>query len=287
VAKKTALVLGVIGGVGAIVAKTLIKDGWSVIGTVRAADQIAEAKAEVPGLQHVVAVDMSNADNVEPALATVLKPDMTLNAVVNAAATCPFGPLETTPVSELRRVLEINAAGPVGVYRACIAHLRRSKGHLVLVTSIAGRVAFPFIGHYSASKFAVEALADAMRRESREWGVKVVVIEPGGMYSRMVDLQLKQVVERKAALSAEERARYGHYYDAHEEGVSGRSGGLMPPDVTAEVIIKVLNTENPETRYTAGEAAARICPLPRTMTDRELDDMTTTGVPVDQGRASA
>jgi len=270
---KTALVLGVIGGVGSAVARTLIGKGWSVIGTVRAADQVNEAKTEVPGLRDVVVMDLSDAESVIPALTPALKKVQNLDAVVMTAGTCPFGPLETTPLSELRRVLEINTVSATAVYQACIDLIRRSKGHIIILTSISGKVAVPFLGHYSASKFALEALADVMRRESRQWGVRVVVVEPGGMKSRMVDLQLRQVRERKAALTDEERARYGHYYDTHEYAVSDRNQGLGPPEEAADIVIKALEMENPETRYTVGIPAAYLCGLPRTMSDKDLDDV--------------
>ena len=271
---KTALIMGVIGGVGSDVAKRLIAKGWTVIGSVRSPEQVEEARADIPGIQHVVPIDLANADLVGSALSPVLTAAESLDAVILAAGTCPFGPLETTPLSEMRRVVEINAVSAVAVYQATIDHLRRSKGHLVVVTSVSGKVAVPFVGHYCASKFALEALCDVMRRENRDSGIKVVVIEPGGMKSRMVDLQLRQIRERKAALSAEERARYGHMYDTHEYAVSDRNKGLGPPEECADVILDVLSLETPETRYTVGQPAAYMCSLPLKLTDKEIDEVT-------------
>ena len=271
---KTALITGIIGGVGSATARTLIAEGWTVIGTVRTPEQIAEVRSEVPGIDNVVVLDLSDADSVAPVLTPLLASYRTLDALVMTAGSCPFGPLETTPLSELRRVMEINTVSSAAIYQSCIAQIRRSKGYIVIVSSGSGKVARPFLGHYAASKFALEALADVMRRESRDWGVQVVVVEPGGMKSRMIDLQLRQIRERKAALSDEERARYGHLYDLHEYGVSDKNVGLRPPEEAADAIVKALNTPRPDTRYTVG-GATYLSLLARTKSDQEIDELMT------------
>src|SRR6185295_4750516 len=100
---------------------------------------------------------------------------------VNNAGIAVAAPLEFLPIDQLRHQLEINVIGQVAVTQAFLPALRRARGRIVNVSSIGGRVALPLVGAYNASKFALEGVSDALRRELRPLGVDVIVIEPGGV----------------------------------------------------------------------------------------------------------
>ena len=104
-----------------------------------------------------------------------------LHVLVNNAGIAVSGPVEVVPVEDWRRQMEINLLGQVAVTRALLPAVLRARGHIVNMSSIGGRVANPLFGPYSASKFALEAMSDALRREVAPHGVRVVVVEPGGI----------------------------------------------------------------------------------------------------------
>src|SRR5947209_16873980 len=110
-----------------------------------------------------------------------------LIALVNNAGIPAAGPLELLPLDELRRVLEVNLIGVVAVTQAFLPLLKRARGRIVNISSVSGRVAMPFMGPYAASKFALEAVSDSLRRELLPFGVDVIVVEPGSVQSRIWD----------------------------------------------------------------------------------------------------
>jgi NAD(P)-dependent dehydrogenase (short-subunit alcohol dehydrogenase family) len=267
-----ALVVGAAGGVGLEVTKQLAAAGYRVVSTVMDAAQRDALLAAVPEIAGIAIIDLAQADGIAAGLAPLLDADAPLDAVAVCAAISPYGPIETTPLSALRRTFEINTFADVAVYQAVMPHLRRTKGRLAMISSMAGRVAFPFLGAYSASKFALEALADVMRREAAKWGVDVILVEPGGIQTGMVTDQQKTIVRDKAALTHGERALYGDLYDAFEKAVHGGYDSATPPAAVAAVIVRALTApEKPEARYPVGPDAEYLCAASRTRTDRELD----------------
>lgn len=101
-----------------------------------------------------------------------------LDAVVNNAGIVVDGPVEAVALEDLRRQLEVNVVGQAAVTQAVLPRIRASRGRIVFVSSLSGRIATPFMGAHSASKFAIEGLADALRIELRPWGIKVILVEP-------------------------------------------------------------------------------------------------------------
>src|SRR3954447_23644380 len=130
-----------------------------------------------------------------------------LDALVNNAGIAVTGPLEYMPLDELRRQLEVNAIGQLAVIQAVMAQLRAARGRIVNVSSIGGRMALPLYGPYSASKFALEALSDALRREQRD--IKVIVVEPGAIATPIWDRGIARADAIWDAVPAEGQARYG------------------------------------------------------------------------------
>lgn len=213
------LVTGASSGIGAAIARHLAGRGFRVFGTVRrAADGAALARDGVTPVEMDVTDTESIARGrreVERVLAGVPLAGLVNNAGIPAA-----GPLELLPVDELRRVFEVNVFGPVAVTQAFLPLLKAARGRIVNISSVAGRSVLPFMSPYAASKFALEAISDALRRELRPFGVAVTVIEPGSFRSKIwnkveaMDLAryrgsaYEQVLERfrAAALRGAERA---------------------------------------------------------------------------------
>src|SRR4051812_28820003 len=173
----TVLVTGASRGIGRATALRLAASGWDVRAGVRSETDGALLAAEAGGITPVV-LDVTDDDQVA-ALDAVL-PER-LDAVVNNAGVVIAAPVEGLALADLRHQLEVNVVGQVAVTQAVLPRLRASRGRVVFVSSVSGRVSAPFMGAYSASKYALEALADALRLELRPWGVAVSLIEPGAI----------------------------------------------------------------------------------------------------------
>lgn len=265
---RTALVVGAAGGMGTEVVKQLLAQGYQVTGTVLNDSEAAHVRTHAPGVAKTIQLDLGNADGVLETLRALAFPS--LDAVVVCAAVGPLGPVEITPLSILRRTLEINTVAAAAVYQACMPALRAAKGRLVLVSSFAGKVGLPFLGHYASSKHALEGLADVMRREAKIDGVEVILIEPGGVKTPMVTGQLDTVARDRAALSPDQAARFGMFYDGFL-AVAGKSWETMlDPSVVADTISAALQANPPLARYPVGEDAKFLCETAR-KSDAEID----------------
>jgi len=180
------LITGASSGIGAAVARDLAAQGFSVFGTIRRlADGAALAAAGVVP----VLMDVTDAPSIASARVAVERAlgSRPFTGLVNNAGIPAAGPLELVPLDDLRRVLEINLVGAVAVTQAFLPLLKASRGRIVNMSSLAGRVALPFMGPYAASKFGLEAVSDSLRRELSPFGVGVIVVEPGNIQSKIWD----------------------------------------------------------------------------------------------------
>jgi NAD(P)-dependent dehydrogenase (short-subunit alcohol dehydrogenase family) len=151
--------------------------------------------------------------------------------------------------------------------------LRATRGRMVLVSSFSGKVAMPLQAPYIASKFALEGLADVLRQEAREWGVEIILLQPGGIDTAMARLSASSAREQIDALRDPELSLYGRLYQQFEyrvlEALAAKS--LTPPRVVAQAVLHALETETPQPRYPVGADATQFLAAARQMTDRELD----------------
>ena len=193
---RTALVIGAAGGMGAEIAKALVANGYRVLATVLNDKEAEHLQAAAPGVAEVHRLDLSDADAVLKNLKGLKL--ASLDAVIVSAAIGPTGPLELVPLSMLRRTLEVNTVAAAAIFQACMPALSAARGRLVLISSFSGKVALPFLGHYTTSKFALEGLGDVMRREAEPSGVDVILIEPGGVKTGMVAGQLEDIARVRA-----------------------------------------------------------------------------------------
>ena len=233
--------------------------GDEIVATVlddREAQVVAEAHGQAVSTHRL---DLGKPEMVGAALRAILADTGPIDAIIVCVAISPYGPAETTPLEIFRRTLDINVLSAVAIYQAAMPVLRASRGRLVLISSMAGKAAMPFIGAYVTSKFALEGLADVLRREAAPQGVSVSVVEPGGIRTGMVDEQLRTIVERIAALSEEEDARYGKLYRQFQTLAtqSDRETASTADDVAA-VIARALDDAMPAPRYIAGADAEQL-----------------------------
>jgi NAD(P)-dependent dehydrogenase (short-subunit alcohol dehydrogenase family) len=267
--KELAVVSGASSGIGRATALALAARGYDVLAGVRRAedaDQFAGTSVEA------VTLDITDPAHVN-AIAERVENDAgrPLRALVNNAGIAVNAPVEAIPLEEWRRQFEVNLFGHVAVTQALLPALLRARGRVVNVSSIGGRVVGPTFGAYAASKFALEAMSDALRREVGRLGVRVVVIEPGTVATPIWGKGLAAARQLIAGMTEQQEVRYRDLIAAISKQAEtlGRSG--IDPAEAAEVIACAIETRNPRTRYLVGRDAKVMATLARLLPDRALD----------------
>ena len=261
------LVTGASTGIGEATAFHLRELGFEPLAGVRR-DEDAE-RLERQGLR-TVKLDVT--DEIQIAAAREAVGDGAVAGLVNNAGVAVAAPLEYVPLDQLRRQLEVNLIGQVAVIQAFLPALRRAGGRIVNVSSIGGRVALPLLAPYNASKFALEAVSDSLRRELRSQGVDVIVIEPGGVKTPIWGKGNELAGELTARMPPEGERLYGRLITrVREETVKIERERGLPPRAIAEVIGKALTADRPRTRYVVGNDAKVRAQLGRLLPDRAMD----------------
>jgi NAD(P)-dependent dehydrogenase (short-subunit alcohol dehydrogenase family) len=260
-AGRTVLVTGASSGIGRTTALMLAELGATVLAGVR---NPAAGEALGPTVRPVQ-LDITNPDDIA---ALDLQ---RLDALVNNAGIAVSGPLEFLPVDELRRQLEVNVIAQLAITQACLPALRAAGGRIVNISSIAGRVALPLYGPYAASKFALEALSDSLRRELRGSGVAVTLVEPGAIATPIWDRGIAAADALWNAMPPIAHERYGPLVatlrgHAEKAGVNGE-----PPEAVARIVVTALTAGTPRTRYVIGRDARIQAMLGRALPGRAMD----------------
>ena len=264
-----AIVTGASTGIGAATARELARRGFHVLAGVRR-DQDGVA-IRAPGIEPLI-LDITEPDHIEALVARVNGDPQcrAVRAVVNNAAVQANVPIEAFAIDEWRRMFEVNLFGQVAVIQALLPALMRNKGRVVNISSVGGKVAMATYGPYAATKFALEAVSDSLRREVAPLGVSVVVIEPGAVRTEMLGRAIATAGELVSAMTPEQSQRYGALLHAvNAQAVASTKSGLSA-EVAAKVIAKAVTTRKPRTRYPVGREAAMIRWLPF-LPDRVLD----------------
>jgi NAD(P)-dependent dehydrogenase (short-subunit alcohol dehydrogenase family) len=256
---RTVLVTGASSGIGRTTALHLAHLGATVLAGVRT----AEAGEALGPTVTPIRLDVTHAPDVQ-ALA-----QYRLHGLVNNAGIAVTAPLEFLPLEELRRQLEINVIAQLAVTQACMPALRATRGRIVNVSSIAGRVALPLYGPYAASKFALEALSDALRREQQD--VDVILVEPGSIATPIWDRSLAAADALYAAMPPIAHERYDALV-AKLRGMAEKQGEEgEPPEAVARVIATALSAPRPRTRYVVGNRARVQAARARALPGRAMD----------------
>jgi NAD(P)-dependent dehydrogenase (short-subunit alcohol dehydrogenase family) len=264
------VVTGASTGIGAATARELASRGFHVLGGVRR-DSDADA-LRAPGLEPVI-LDITDAEHIR-ALAERVHRDRDsrpLRAVVNNAGIAVNVPVEVYPLDDWRRLFEVNLFGHVAVIQALLPALIRSRGRIVNISSVGGKGAMATYGPYAATKFGMEAISDALRRELRHTGVDVVVVEPGAVRTEMPGRAIAAIGEYASTMNPEQQRRYGPLLHAIAAQTSAHTDTGVPAETAAAVIATAISARTPRTRYTVGADAAVITRLVRVLPDRLLD----------------
>ncbi len=220
-----------------------------------------------------VSIDVTDAASVEAAAKEVAGAlgGEGVAGLVNNAGIVVSGPLEFVTMDELRQQMEVNFFGLVAVTQAFLPLVRKAKGRIVNISSIGGKVSTPFLSPYAASKHAVEGLSDSLRRELRNLGVFVALIEPGAVATPIWEKGSAAADERLARLSGEANALYGAAMGKMQEAAGKVEKGAIPPEEVAKAIAHALTAARPKTRYLVGIEAKVQKALSSLLSDRMMD----------------
>lgn len=265
------MVTGASTGIGHAAALQLAASGFTVYAGVRS-DADAE-RLRAAGLRPLK-IDVTDGATIAAAAAAVGEAVGTggLAGLVNNAGIAVSGPIEFIPIEDWRRQLEVNLIGQVAAIQAFLPLLRTGRGRIVNVSSIGGRIALPLVGPYAASKFALEGVSDSLRRELRDQGIDVSVIEPGGVKTPIWDKGLSEADKIEAAAPPEARRLYGGLIDAlrrQVEAIQTKTG--IEPEEVAAAIVAALTAKKPRTRYLVGRDAKLRAVVARLLPDRAFD----------------
>ncbi|CCH32846.1 Short-chain dehydrogenase/reductase [Saccharothrix espanaensis DSM 44229] len=266
--QKLVVVTGASTGMGASAARELARRGFHVLAGVRR-DRDADAIRST-GVEPII-LDITKSEQVEALAARVAGDPRALHALVNNAGIQVNAPVEALPMTQWRWVFEVNLFGHIAITQALLPALLRSKGRVINISSVGGKVAMATYGAYAGAKFALEAVSDSLRREVAPLGVQVVVVEPGGVRTEMATRGIATANKLAAQMTPEQHERYGSLVQATNTLMASGTASGLTADAAARVIAKAVTIRRPRTRYTIGRDAALITRLTRMLSDRTLD----------------
>ena len=270
------LVTGASTGIGEATALHLAAEGWQVFAGVRKDDdgeRLVEQARRGPGPGRLLPVllDVTDEGGVQAALAGPVAEacgSAGLQGLVNNAGVARGGPIELLPLDEWREQLEVNVLGQLAVTKAALPAIRHGGGRIVFIGSIAGRVAAPLTGPYSASKHAIEAIGSALREELRPWRIPVAVVEPGVIKSPIWAKADQKAAELEVALGDDAQRLYGEQLEAIKASIRKNDAGGIEPIAVAKVVEHALTASRPRHRYLVGPDAKVAGNLVRLVPDR-------------------
>lgn len=249
---KIVILTGASSGIGKAAALRLAELGYHVLAGVRR-EKDADAWKAVPRSIPLM-IDVAKEETVDEAAAQVREVLEKAEEVhlVNNAGIAVAGPVEGVSLAKWREQFEVNVFGLVKVTQAFLPYIRKTKGRIVNISSVSGLATSPYLGPYSASKFAVEAISDALRRELAPFGVKVIVVEPGPIATPIWEKNLGKKEVLLAELPKALHSVYGRALEKFQRGAAKSAESAVGVEHTTRAIEKALLSKNPRTRLIVG-----------------------------------
>ena len=252
---RTVVITGASTGIGEACVNRLAAAGFHVFAGVRKAEDGATLQQATGDQVTPLLLDVTDAEQIAAAQATVATTvgENGLAGLINNAGIAVGGPLEFMPLAEFHQQMAVNVYGALAVTQAFLPLLRQATGRIVNMSSISGLAASPFLGPYAASKFALEALSDALRLELRPWRIQVILVEPGNIATPIWQKGLAFADQLEAKLPPQAQAYYGPIFPFMRNMLT-RSRGT-PADAVAQVVAQALTVAQPNARYLVGNDA--------------------------------
>ena len=267
--QKTVLITGCSSGIGRETAHAFNDEGWTVYATARNPadiEALGEAGCELATL------DVTDQSDVDRVVDRILDEEGAIDALINNAGYGQFGPIEDVSTANVHRQFDVNVYGPHRLIKAVLPGMRRERdGTIINLSSVAGRLSFPGGGVYSGSKFAIEAMSDALRNEVAEFGIDVVVVQPGPVKTNFAK-RAEREADPDEADGVERSGAYEEFYDLFDDtqAIGGDGPGSVEPELVAGAILNAASATQPPARVQPG-TVARIGVLARFLPDPLLD----------------
>ena len=251
------VITGASTGIGAACARYLDGLGFTVWAGVRRKEDGEALARSTSARLRVLLLDVTDPDSITAATRTLTEalPEAGLAGLVNNAGISVAGPLELLPIAEVRTQFEVNVIGALAVTQALLPLLRRARGRIVNISSIAGLAATPFLGAYCSSKFALEAMSDALRLELAPWGIAVALVEPGAIQSQIWQRATMSATRTLGGVAPESLALYAQPLARMQDVMAGAAARAIPAEAVARVVARALTVPSPRARYLVGKDA--------------------------------
>ncbi|MCO4202583.1 oxidoreductase [Aeromonas taiwanensis] len=273
------LVTGASSGIGAATAMKLKALGFTVYAAAR---RIERMQSLTDAGIRVIAMDVTQDASMQAGVERIIAEAGQIDVLVNNAGYGSYGSVEDVSLEEGRAQFDVNVFGAVRLIQLVLPHMRaRQTGTIVNITSMGGKIHTPLGAWYHGTKFALEAISDCLRMEVEPFGIKVVVVEPGGIKTEWADIAAQKLRE----VSGD--GPYGHQALPMAESMIGRASRerQSPPELIADTIAKAVQARRPKTRYAVGFGARPMIFLRRLLPDRAFDRFMrlATGIPRQRG----
>ena len=264
------LISGCSSGIGAATAEALVRAGHTVYATARRIEDLAGLEAM--GC-HPLSLDVTSEASMAEAVRTVEAAHGRVGALINNAGFGEYGPIEESDMARVRAMFETNVFGLARLSQLVLPGMRRARsGRIINIGSMGGRITFPVGGFYHATKYAVEAISDALRVEVKPFGIEVILVEPGLIRTNF-ESRVNEGLEVGAATRETDTA-YGSLLAASEKNTTGSyANNFMAtgPEAVAAVVLRAVDTARPRARYVVTPAAKAMINLRRFGGDRLWD----------------
>lgn len=259
---KTVLITGSSTGFGRLTAKKFQAEGWNVIATMRS----PEKETELNHLENVLVsrLDVIDKASIEASIKEGIEKFGSIDALVNNAGYGTVGPLEAASEAEVRKQFEVNFFGLIEVTKAVLPQMRSQKSGIIInISSIGGRVTFPYFSLYHASKFAVEGLTESMQYEVNPFGIRMKIVEPGGFKTDFATRSLN-------IFDMSQTPEYQEHIGKFTEAMQARMGGNeQDPAEVANMIFTATTDGEDRLRYLVGADAIQMMEM-----RKQVDDVT-------------
>ncbi|WP_457325375.1 oxidoreductase [Roseateles sp. P5_E11] len=247
---KLIFITGVSSGLGRAMAEEALATGHRVVGTVRSAEHAHAFESLAPGRAFARLLDVTAFDEIDAAVAMIESEIGPIDVLVNNAGYGHEGLVEESPLEELRRQFEVNVFGAVAVIKAVLPFMRqRRSGRILNITSIGGLLAFPGLGYYHGSKFALEGISESLAHEVRGFGIYVTAVEPGAFRTDWAG--------RSMARQPRSIADYDTFFDPLREAREKRENGSQrgDPRAAGRAMLALIEVANPPVHLLLGADA--------------------------------
>lgn len=236
------LITGASSGLGLACAEFFANAGYTVWGVSRSSDESTRSCGE--GVIHTAKMDVNNDESVKKTIGNILNEEKEIGIVLHCAGFGIAGAAEDTPIEAVKQQMETNYYGVIRVNAAIMPSMRsRKKGLIIVMSSVAGLISIPFQSHYSSTKYALEAYVEALRMESRPYGIRAVLVEPG-------DTKTAFTASRKMAIP--ENSVYKQMCEKAVGKMAKDEINGKPPVSAAKTAFKLAQRENPPIRKAVG-----------------------------------